>query len=50
MTHPKGIEAADLAIENERLKTSVMILNQKLRSQEMEEDALKSKKSVLNKL
>ena len=41
MIHPDGFEAADLAIENERLKTSVMILNQKLRTQLMEEDVLK---------
>ena len=41
MTHPEGIEAADIAIENERLKTSLMILNQKIRSQEMDEGVVK---------
>lgn len=33
MIHKEGLESADLVIENERLKTSIMILNQKLKSE-----------------
>ena len=50
MLHKEGLETADIVIENERLKTSVLILNQKLRTQEMEENLLKDKDIIIDRL
>ena len=36
MVNPKGIEAADLAFENEELKTTQKILKLKIKAQEMD--------------
>ena len=50
MLHKEGLETADIVIENERLKTSVLILNQKLRTQEMEENLFKDKDIIIDRL
>lgn len=50
MLHKEGLETADIVIENERLKTSVLILNQKLRTQEMEENLFKDKDVIIDRL
>ena len=50
MLHKEGLDTADIVIENERLKTSVLILNQKLRTQEMEENLLKDKDVIIDRL
>ena len=44
------VTTADIVIENERLKTSVLILNQKLRTQEMEENLFKDKDVIIDRL
>jgi len=50
MLHKEGLETADIVIENERLKTSVLILNQKLRTQEMEDTLFKDKDVIIDRL
>ena len=50
MTHKEGLDAADVVIENERLKTSLMILNQKIRTQEIEDNLIREKDAIINKL
>ena len=50
MLHKEGLETADIVIENERLKTSVLILNQKLRTQEMEENLFNDKDVIIDRL
>lgn len=50
MTHKEGLDAADVVIENERLKTSLMILNHKIRTQEIEDNLIREKDAMINKL
>ena len=50
MQNDENFEQAGLEIENERLKTSLVIMSQQMRSQEMNEELLREKDLVIKKL